>query len=215
MSVPSTMRVVVATKNRGKLVELRALLDGVRVGGQLLELVGIDQAGVDLPDVEETGTTYIANALLKARAIAEVTGMATIADDSGLEVDALGGAPGVHSARYAGDAGPAANTHKLLHTMERIDSRSARFRCAIVFLASPTAEPCVVEALCEGAIAYIPRGAGGFGYDPIFELAPEELTRLGRHEPRTMSELSEDEKNVISHRGRAVRALRAALDAAA
>lgn len=208
----SIMRVVVATKNRGKLTELRALLDGVRVGGHLLELVGIDQADVDLPDVEETGTTYIANALIKAHAIAQRTGLATLADDSGLEVDTLDGAPGVYSARYAGDAGPLANTHKLLHVMERCEERSARFRCAIVFLASPTAEPCIVEAVCEGAIAHIARGAGGFGYDPIFEVAPEELALLGRTEPRTMSELTEDEKNVISHRGRAVRALRAALD---
>lgn len=207
------MRVVVATKNRGKLTELRALLDGVRVGGHLLELVGVDQADVALPDVEETGTTYRQNALLKARAIAVATGLATLADDSGLEVDALNGAPGVHSARYAGDAGPSANTHKLMHVMERIEERAARFRCAIVFLEGPDADAVVVEGVCEGGIAHIARGAGGFGYDPVFEVAPTELALLGLRDARTMSELSEEQKNVISHRARAVRALREALDA--
>ena len=206
------MKVVVATKNRGKLTELRALLSGARVGGRLLELVGVDQAGVLLPDVEETGSTYIANALLKARAIAAKTGLATLADDSGLEVDVLDGAPGVHSARYAGDAGPSANTHKLLRVMERHEERTARFRCVIVFLASPSAEPLCVEGVCEGAIAHIARGASGFGYDPVFEVAQAELALLGLRAPHTMSELGDDEKNLISHRGRAVRALRAALD---
>lgn len=217
MSAPamkvSSMRVVVATKNRGKLTELRALLEGVRVAGHPLELIGVDQADVSLPDVEETGSTYEANALLKARAIAEKTGLATLADDSGLEVDALDGAPGVHSARYAGDAGPSANTHKLMHVMERIEERTARFRCVIAFLASPSAEPLVVQGVCEGAIAHLARGAGGFGYDPVFDVAATELALLGIREARTMSELSEEQKNVISHRGRAVRALRAVLEA--
>jgi XTP/dITP diphosphohydrolase len=207
------LRVVVATKNRGKLTELRALLEGVRVRGQRLELIGVDQAHVALPDVEETGTTYTANALLKAHAIAAKTGLATLADDSGLEVDALDGAPGVHSARYAGDAGPSANTHKLMHVMERREERAARFRCVIVFLEHPDAQPVIAEGICEGAIAHLARGAGGFGYDPVFEVAPTELAQLGLKEARTMSELSEDQKNIISHRGRAVRALRAALDA--
>ena len=166
------LRVVVATKNRGKLTELRALLDGVCVRGQRLELVGVDQAHVALPDVEETGTTYTANALLKAHAIAAKTGLATLADDSGLEVDALDGAPGVHSARYAGDAGPSANTHKLMHVMERREERAARFRCVIVFLERPDAKPVIAEGICEGAIAHLARGAGGFGYDPVFEVSP-------------------------------------------
>ncbi|GAB4205818.1 MAG: XTP/dITP diphosphatase [Sandaracinaceae bacterium] len=204
------MRVVVATQNRGKLAELRQLLDGTG-----LELVGIDQAGVVLPDVEETGDTYVANALLKARAIAAATGLPTLADDSGLEVDALGGEPGVRSARYAGDAGPKANTEKLLVAMERVPdgARSARFRCVIVLLPSLDAEPIVAEGRCEGAIARAPRGGGGFGYDPVFEVAPEELALLpGRAGQRlTMAELDDAEKNAISHRGRAIDVLRAAV----
>jgi len=203
------LRVVVATQNRGKLVELRQLLD---VPG--LELIGVDQAGVALPDVEETGETYRDNALLKARAIARLTGLTTLADDSGLEVDALGGEPGVRSARYAGDAGPKANTEKLLAAMERVPDgqRAARFRCVIVVVPAETeGEPIVVDGVCEGAIARAPRGGGGFGYDPVFEVAPRELALLsGRAvtERPTMAELEEREKNTISHRGRAVCALR-------
>jgi XTP/dITP diphosphohydrolase len=207
------MRIVVATKNRGKLVELRQLLD---VDG--LELVGVDQAGVELPDVEETGETYEDNALLKARAIAALTGGLVLADDSGLEVDALGGAPGVHSARYAGDAGPRANTEKLLATMASVPdgARAARFRCVIVVVHAARPEHAlIVSGSCEGAIARAMRGAGGFGYDPVFELAPAELATLpGRaaSEQLTMAELEETEKNLVSHRGRAVRRLRAQWD---
>ncbi len=202
------VRVVVATQNRGKLAELRQLLD---LPG--LELIGVDQAGVALPDVEETGETYRDNALLKAQAIARLTGLPTLADDSGLEVDALGGEPGVRSARYAGDAGPKANTEKLLAVMDAVPdgTRAARFRCVIVLLPSAEAEPLVVEGVCEGAIARAPRGGGGFGYDPVFEVAPRELALLpGRAETDrlTMAELDDGEKNAISHRGRAVRALR-------
>jgi XTP/dITP diphosphohydrolase len=209
------MRIVVATKNRGKLVELRQLLD---VGG--LDLVGVDQAGVELPDVEETGETYEDNALLKARAIAALTGGLVLADDSGLEVDALGGEPGVHSARYAGDpqapgGGPRANTEKLLSEMASVPdgARSARFRCVIVVVHGARPEHAlIVSGSCEGSIARTMRGAGGFGYDPVFELAPVELATLpGRSasDLLTMAELEEAEKNLISHRGRAVRRLRA------
>jgi XTP/dITP diphosphohydrolase len=204
------MRIVVATKNRGKLVELRQLLG---VAG--LELVGVDQAGVELPDVEETGETYEDNALLKARTIAALTGGLVLADDSGLEVDALGGAPGVHSARYAGDAGPRANTEKLLAAMAGVPdgARSARFRCVIVVVHGARPEHAlIVSGSCEGAIARAMRGAGGFGYDPVFELAPAELVTLSTRSEAdrlTMAELAEDEKNLVSHRGRAVRRLRA------
>lgn len=207
------MRIVVATKNRGKLVELRQLLD---VDG--LELVGVDQAGVELPDVEETGETYEDNALLKARAIAALTGGLVLADDSGLEVDALGGAPGVHSARYAGDAGPRANTEKLLAAMASVPdgARSARFRCVIVVVHAARPEHAlIVSGSCEGAIARGMRGTGGFGYDPVFELAPAELATLpgrSRSDRLTMAELDEAEKNLVSHRGRAVRRLRAQWD---
>jgi len=203
----------VATKNRGKLVELRQLLD---VSG--LELVGIDQAGVELPDVEETGQTYRENALIKARAVAAITGELALADDSGLEVDALGGAPGVHSARYAGDAGPRANTEKLLAALAATPDgeRTARFRCVIAVVSADASLPAVlVEGVCEGAITRAMRGGGGFGYDPVFEVAPSELAELpsrSGHEIAsvTMAELSEGEKNRISHRGKAVSALRVA-----
>lgn len=203
------MRVVVATKNEGKLVELRQLLD---VPG--LELVGIDQPGVALPDVDESGDTYEANALLKARAIAALTGGFVLADDSGIEVDALGGAPGIHSARYAGDAGAAANTDKLLAAMESVPegARGARFRCVIVVVhaASPD-RAVVVEGRCEGAVARARRGHGGFGYDPVFELASRELAQLAGRDPAiatTIAEITEAQKNLVSHRGRAVKALR-------
>ncbi len=209
------MRIVVATKNAGKLVELRQLLD---VAG--LELVGIDQAGVELPDVEETGQTYRDNALLKARAVAAITGQLALADDSGLEVDALGGAPGVHSARYAGGAGPRANTEKLLVAMEGVSAaeRTARFRCVIAVVSADPSRPAViVEGTCEGAITRAMRGAGGFGYDPVFDVAPHELAvlpgRSGATSTLTMAELSDGEKNRISHRGKAVSALRAAWSA--
>lgn len=203
------MKVVVATQNRGKLVELRELL-----APRGFELIGVDQAGVAIPDVEETGETYRENALLKARAIARATGLPTLADDSGLEVDALGGEPGVRSARYAGDAGPRANTEKLLAAMAGVPDgrRTARFRCVIVLLRDGDAEPLVVEGVCEGAIARAPRGSGGFGYDPVFEVAASELALLPRRSPAdrlTMAELADDEKNAISHRGRAVAALAA------
>jgi XTP/dITP diphosphohydrolase len=204
------VRVVVATQNRGKLLELRQLLASTG-----LELIGVDQAGVALPDVEETGETYVENALLKARAIAAATGLPTLADDSGLEVDALGGEPGVRSARYAGDAGPKANTEKVLRAMEEVPdgARAARFRCVIVLLTCVDAEPIVAEGRCEGAIARAPRGEGGFGYDPVFEVAPQELALLpGRAGQRcTMAELDDEEKNAISHRGRAIAALRASV----
>ncbi|MBX7193682.1 MAG: RdgB/HAM1 family non-canonical purine NTP pyrophosphatase [Sandaracinaceae bacterium] len=203
------MQLVVATKNKGKLLELRQLLD---VPG--LELVGVDQRGVALPDVEESGDTYEANALLKARAIAALTGGLVLADDSGLEVDALGGAPGVRSARYAGDAGARANTEKLLAAMADVPdgSRTARFRCVIVVVRASRNDAVIVSGRCEGAIAGAMRGSGGFGYDPVFEVAPHELATLGRvtsHERLTMAELDEGEKNLLSHRGRAVAALRA------
>lgn len=207
------MRIVVATHNKGKLIELRQLLDVPD-----LELVGVDQAGVELPEIDETGDTYEANSLLKARGIAAHLRDAdclVLADDSGIEVDAIGGAPGVHSARYAGDAGPAANTAKLLSVMETVpdDQRSARFRCVITIVspADPSAA-FVVSGRCEGAVARAPRGGGGFGYDPIFEVAPPELALLedrSESDRLTMAELAEHEKNLLSHRGRAVREARA------
>ncbi len=158
--------------------------------------------GARLP--EETGDSYAANALLKARAAAALTGALALADDSGLEVDALGGAPGVHSARYGGpeldDAGRCARLLEALRDVPA-ERRTARFRCVIA-LACPDGRHRLVEGMAEGLILAAPRGRGGFGYDPLFYYPP-----LGR----TFAELTEAEKAEVSHRGRAMRAARALL----
>ena len=191
-----TTRIVVATRNAGKVPELERLvaLPGV-------SLVPITVLAPEMPDVVETGTTFEANAILKARQTALHTGEIALGDDSGLEVDALGGAPGIHSARYSG-AGAKANVEKLLAALEGVPeaARTARFRCviAVVDPARPD-EPLLATGRCEGAIARAPRGAHGFGYDPIF--LP--VDRDGR----TMAELDDAEKDAISHRGVACRAL--------
>ncbi|MDJ0926349.1 MAG: RdgB/HAM1 family non-canonical purine NTP pyrophosphatase [Gammaproteobacteria bacterium] len=186
--------VVVATGNAGKLRELQALL------GNDWELVAQGELGIE--PVAETGTTFRENALLKARHAAAISGLPAIADDSGLEVDALHGEPGVYSARYAGaEADDAANNAKLLAEMAGIPAikRTARFRCCMVFVESADAEPLVAAASWDGQIATEPRGAGGFGYDPLF-IDPES----GRHS----AELSAADKNARSHRGQAARKLR-------
>ncbi|HUX73435.1 MAG TPA: RdgB/HAM1 family non-canonical purine NTP pyrophosphatase [Steroidobacteraceae bacterium] len=188
-------RLVVATGNAGKLREFAALLAGLPFA-----IVAQNELGIVTP--AETGSTFAANALLKARHAARLSGAAAIADDSGLEVDALGGAPGVHSARYAGAAaGDARNNAKLLAALDGvpIERRRARFRCALVFLpALPQAPPIIVEGVWEGMIATAARGASGFGYDPLFFL-PE----LGL----TAAELEPQVKNRLSHRYLAMRAL--------
>ena len=186
--------VVVATGNAGKLKEMQELL------GDDWHLVA--QAELGIEPAEETGTTFRENALLKARHAAALSGLPAIADDSGLEVDALGGEPGVYSARYAGVNGDdAANNAKLLAALEGIPAarRTARFRCCMVFVESANAEPLIADASWEGRIATEPRGTGGFGYDPLF-IDPAS----GRHS----AELSAAEKNARSHRGQAARALR-------
>jgi len=192
--------VVLATGNPGKLREFRGLLAGLPVDLQPQSAFGV------LPP-EETGETFLDNALLKARHAARATGTAALADDSGLEVDALGGAPGVRSARYAGaGADDAANNAKLVAALAGLPltARRARYRCVLVFLASADALPVIAEGRWEGVIVAAPRGSGGFGYDPYFFL-PE----LGL----TVAELSPADKNRLSHRGiaseRLVRALRA------
>lgn len=199
-------RVVVATRNPGKVRELAVLLAPLG-----LELVPLDAVAPDAPEVLEDGETFEANAVKKARAAAAATGCPAIADDSGLEVEALGGAPGVRSARYAGADGDRArrddanNRRLLLDLAARRDAaRGARFRCVLVHVGTPDAEPVVAEGACEGRIAEAPRGAGGFGYDPLF--VPD-------GETRTMAELTADEKNARSHRAAAARALAAALAA--
>lgn len=188
-----------ASGNPGKLREFRDLLAG-------LPFEVVAQGDLGVPAAEETGASFRENALLKARHAAAVTGAAALADDSGLEVDALGGAPGVYSARYAGDgADDAANNAKLLTALERVPSeaRTARYRCCLVFLDGPAdPEPLIAEGMWEGVIAAIPRGTGGFGYDPYFWLP-------GRN--RSVAQLTAAEKNRLSHRGQALAALRARL----
>ena len=206
-----THSLVVATQNRGKLDELRALLSplGVQV------LSPQDVAKREIVIVED-GDTFEANAKKKAQTVAGITMMLTIADDSGLEVDALGGAPGVRSARFAGErATDAENNAALLAALDSLDadpggprdgaSYVARFRCVLA-LVDPflkEGEPIVVEGKCEGKITRTPRGSGGFGYDPLF---------IVEGTGKTMAELSEEEKNRVSHRGRAFDKLRLVLE---
>jgi len=185
-------RIVVATRNAHKIREILRICHDWPV-----EWV-TDAA---LPQVEETGRGYLENALLKAEAAAAATGETALADDSGIEVDALGGGPGPRSARYAGEgATDEANLRALLRALAGIPraGRTARYR-AVAILARPGTEEIHAEGTCEGIIGTKPRGSGGFGYDPIFE-------PLGWD--RTMAELTPEEKDRISHRGRALRALR-------
>ena len=186
------MDIVLASSNHGKLAELRALLEpaGLRVVPQ-------DALGVEPP--EEIGLTFVENALIKVRAACAATGLPAIADDSGVVVDALDGAPGVRSARYAGDgASDADNLAKLLEALAGVATprRGAAFVCCIVYLRHAR-DPCpiVCEGVWKGRILDAPRGAGGFGYDPVFF-----VESLGR----TAAELSRAEKNAISHRGQAL-----------
>jgi len=185
---------LLATSNAGKLRELQALL------GNDWELWSLSRLGI--APVEETGKTFVDNALLKARYAAMISGLPVIADDSGLEVDALDGAPGVLSARYAGpDATDADNVELLLTALSGVvpAHRRARFRCAAVFVRGPDdPDPVVTEGVWEGSIAQAPRGTGGFGYDPVF---------IDGATGRTAAELDAMEKNRCSHRGQAIRAL--------
>lgn len=184
--------VVLATRNRHKVVELRRILDDAPI-----ELVsGLD---LQIPDVEETGDTFADNALLKARACVEATGLPSVADDSGLVVDALRGAPGVRSARYAGEgADDDANLRLVLERLGGATERSARFVC-VAALVTPDGHEVTEDGVMEGVLTDAPRGDGGFGYDPIFVAVGEK---------RTNAELTPTEKDAISHRGAAFRALR-------
>jgi XTP/dITP diphosphohydrolase len=198
---------VLATHNRGKLEELRALLVGAP-----LRPVSVDEVVRTPPVVVEDGRTFAENASKKARTIASATMMLTLADDSGLEVDALDGRPGVRSARFAhARATDAENNAALLAALDALgdppDPRGfrARFRCVLALLDPFTGggEPRMVEGACEGTITRTPRGSGGFGYDPLFVVTGAD---------RTMAELGEDEKNRVSHRARAFAALRPVLE---
>jgi XTP/dITP diphosphohydrolase len=190
---------VIATANCGKLREFRALLAD-------LPFAPVSQSALGVASPEETGATFLENALLKARHAAEASGAAAIADDSGIEVDALGGAPGIFSARYAGEgAGDVANNAKLIAALRGLppEARRARYRCALVYLDGPSnPAPLCAEGVWEGRILDSPRGSGGFGYDPYFWVPALEATA---------AELDPEQKNRLSHRGQALRALRAAL----
>jgi XTP/dITP diphosphohydrolase len=194
-SLPARRTVVVATANRGKIRELKSLLAALPI--QLVSMGDVSSRPIE---IVEDGDTFEDNARKKARAVAASTALPTLADDSGLEVDALEGRPGVRSARYAGErATDAENNRKLLAALDAIGPgapRTARFRCAVVFFdpARPDAEA-TAEGACEGEIAGAPRGGGGFGYDPIF---------LVSGSGKTMAELPDDEKNRTSHRARAI-----------
>jgi XTP/dITP diphosphohydrolase len=189
-------RLLVATNNPGKLREYKVLLEGLP---KTVEITSPAQEGIDL-EVEEAGDTFAENARIKAMAYAEASGLLTLADDSGLEVDALGGAPGVRSARYAGPgASDAVRYRKLLADLAGIPAgkRSARFRC-VVALALPEGPVYTAEGTCEGKIGFAARGEHGFGYDPVFI--------VDGYGGQTLAELEPEEKNRISHRARAMQA---------
>jgi XTP/dITP diphosphohydrolase len=198
---PANPVLLLASANQGKLRELRTILAGLPV-----ELIGLTEVGRgDPPEVEETGDTFLENASLKARAYAGWSGLAAVADDSGLEVDALGGAPGVRSARYAGEgASDQENLDKLLAELSGVppEERGARFRCAAV-LHDPQGGTWHAEASWEGRLLEAPRGSGGFGYDPVFLPDGWELTS---------AEVDQATKDAASHRGQALRALRPAIE---
>ncbi|NHM26352.1 XTP/dITP diphosphatase [Desulfofundulus sp. TPOSR] len=189
------MKLVLATRNQGKVRELNQLLSPLGY-----EVVSLDQyPGV--PEIIEDGATFKDNAVKKATAVARYTGQLALADDSGLEVDYLGGAPGVHSARFAGEGhDDRANNEKLLRLLAGVppEKRTARFRC-VVAVATPEGRVFTAEGTCEGVIADKPRGEGGFGYDPLFY-----VPSCGK----TFAELDPAVKNRISHRGRALALMR-------
>lgn len=191
---PLPGKIVMASSNPGKLRELSRLLDGLGV-------VIVPQSDYGVEDAEENGTTFRENSYIKARHAAAATGLPAIADDSGLVVDALGGRPGVYSARYAGPgATDRDNVARLLAEMATVpdDARGAAFHCVATFVVPGDEEPLVAEGVWRGSILRDPRGEGGFGYDPVF-LDPES--------GKTGAELDRDAKNARSHRGQALRHL--------
>jgi len=195
------LKAILASRNRHKVEQVQRLLAGMK-------LVPVHEVAPNL-ELEEPFDTFEANALAKARIVAEATGLPAVADDSGLEVDALDGAPGVHSARYAGvGASDSDNNDKLVAALKSVDAgdRTARYRCVAV-LVLPDGRELVAEGTCEGTITLEPRGDLGFGYDPHFIPDLDE-----RMETRTMGEIPLDEKLAFSHRGRAFRVLAAQLE---
>jgi len=204
-AVPGTL--AIATRNPGKVREIRDIFGS-------LDVTWLSDEGGRWPEVHETGSTYLENAVLKARAVAGAAGVPALADDSGIEVDALGGEPGVRSARLAGEG--ATDQENLRSLIERIrdtpaEQRTARYRCVAV-CAWPDGAQVWTEGTCEGLLQVEPRGSGGFGYDPIF-VPLQERPPDGRG--RTMAELTPGEKHAISHRGKAFRLLAERLGAPA
>jgi XTP/dITP diphosphohydrolase len=190
-------RLVVASKNPDKIEEIEAVLRSVGLVDEIAR-------GLEWPDVEESGSSLEENALLKARAVVEAVGLPAVADDTGLEVAALGGLPGVRTGRFAGpDATYQDNVMLLLRELDGVTDRRARFRTAMA-LVWPDDTELVVEGVLDGVIAERPRGSGGFGYDPVFEV-----------EGRTLSEMGLGTKNTLSHRAQALQALAEALGAGA
>lgn len=196
-------KLVLASSNKGKLREINHIIAG-------LGMEALPQSDFDVADADETGLSFVENAILKARHAAEITGLPAIADDSGLEVDALNGAPGIYSARFAGlGASDAENVQKLLAELKEVPEaeRTARFQCLMVFMAhaaDPT--PLICQGSWEGRILFEPQGENGFGYDPVFWVPGEQCAS---------AELSPELKNRLSHRAQALKKLLAALSATA
>ena len=191
-------KLILATRNKGKLKEIQVLLSDLDI-----DIMSLDEAE-NAPHVVEDGKTFMENAFKKAKVIAEATGIMALADDSGLEVDALDGAPGIHSARYSGEnASDASNNNKLLADLKGVSSekRGAHFSCVIIVY-HPSGRWISTEARCEGEITTNPSGDQGFGYDPVFYIPSIK---------RTMAQLSPEEKNSLSHRGKALEKLKAEL----
>jgi len=196
-----SQKIVLATGNQGKVKELGAMLSE-------LNIEVMPQSQFSVSEVAETGTTFVENAIIKARHAAKETGLPAIADDSGIEVDALKGAPGVYSARYAGpQANDQDNIDKLLHALTNHSARTARFWCVLVYMRhehDPT--PIICQASWEGEITQSQQGREGFGYDPVFYVPSEGCTS---------AQLTKDEKNALSHRGQALKMLLAQFKATA
>ena len=192
------MKLVLASKNQKKLVEMNDILSHLGI-----EVCSEAEAGVDL-EVEETGTTFEENSLLKAKAVMEASGLPAIADDSGLCVDCLNGAPGVYSARYGGEGLDDAGRYRmLLANMPKGQPRTAKF-VSVITCCFPNGNVLTARGECPGTIAFAPMGEGGFGYDPVFFLPKLK---------KTFAQLTAEEKNAISHRGRALEAFQAELEA--
>ncbi|MBX2867395.1 MAG: RdgB/HAM1 family non-canonical purine NTP pyrophosphatase [Acidiferrobacterales bacterium] len=195
MDKMETSKVVLATGNPGKLKEIKRILVGWQVAAQ---------SEFDIDSVEETGLSFVENAILKARHASQHTGLPALADDSGLEVDVLNGQPGIYSARFAGEqATDAENIEKLLSLLSNRSNRKARFRCVMVYMRHELdPSPVICSGVWEGQIAVTPVGENGFGYDPVF---------LPKAMNRSAAELSKEEKNRVSHRGQALQLLKQSL----